>query len=207
MLMVAIGAMADVADLPGMDTATNMKEWLKLTDKQVEQLEPVLQTRLEKMDKALSSLEQSAEPDIPAFLAERKAIKDEFDAGVQKILTPDQLKQWEAFKAEVEKTLVHDVAIRKLELMKEPMDLTDEQVTKLEPAMVKATQGQIDVLQKLANTGRISLRDKKQAGSALKGVNAELEKSMSAIVSPNQMEIYRGMKEELKKAREEAKKS
>jgi hypothetical protein len=205
-LLCAVTSFAAVSDLPGMDTANSMKEWMKLTDQQVAQLEPVIDTRVTKMDAALTKLEGADEPNIEDFIKERKVIMDEFNAGVTKILNPDQLKQWESFKAEVEKTLVHEGAVKKLSLLQEPMDLTEEQMTKLEAPMVTATQGQLDVLQKLANTGRIGLRDKKQAGSALKGIDAELQKSMSAILSPSQIETYQKIKAELKEARKAAKK-
>ncbi len=48
-----LSAAAKVEDLPGMDSAANLKEWLKLTDDQVAKLEPVIDTRIEKVDAAL----------------------------------------------------------------------------------------------------------------------------------------------------------
>ena len=185
-------------DLPGMDTATDMKEWLKLTDDQVAKLQPVIATRITKVDAALAKVEAAEKPDAMGFISEYGAIKKEFNAGVTNILTPDQAKQWGAFKAELEKGIVQSGAKKQLAEMQTALKLTDEQVTKLQPAMATATQKKIDVLQKLADSGRVSMRDKLQAKKAMEGLNAELEKSMSAVMSPDQIAAYKASKEKKK---------
>lgn len=189
---------AAIEDLPGMDTATDMKEWLKLTDDQVTKLQPVIATRITKVDAALAKVEAAEKPDAMGFISEYGAIKKEFNTGVTSILTPDQAKQWGTFKAELEKDIVQSGAKKQLAVMQPALKLTDEQVTKLEPAMATATQKKIDVLQKLADSGRISMRDKLQAKKAMDGLNAELEKSMSAVMSPDQVAAYKASKEKKK---------
>ena len=191
-------SLAAVEDLPGMDTATDMKEWLKLTDDQVAKLQPVIATRITKVDAALAKVEAAEKPDAMGFISEYGAIKKEFNAGVTHILTPDQAKQWGSFKAELEKGIVQSGAKKQLAEMQTALKLTDEQVAKLEPAMATATQKKIDVLQKLADTGRVSMRDKLQAKKAMEGLNAELEKSMSAVMSPDQIAAYKASKEKKK---------
>jgi hypothetical protein len=191
-------SVAAVEDLPGMDTAADMKEWLKLTDDQVAKLQPVIATRITKVDAALAKVEAAEKPDAMGFISEYGAIKKEFNASVTNILTPDQAKQWGAFKAELEKGIVQSGAKKQLAAMQPALKLTDEQVTKLQPAMATATQKKIDVLQKLADTGRISMRDKLQAKKAMDGLNAELEKSMSAVMSPDQVAAYKASKEKKK---------
>ena len=191
-------SVAAVEDLPGMDTATDMKEWLKLTDDQVAKLQPVIATRITKVDAALAKVEAAEKPDAMGFISEYGAIKKEFNTSVTNILTPDQAKQWGSFKAELEKDIVQSGAKKQLAAMQPALKLTDEQVTKLQPAMATATQKKIDLLQKLADTGRISMRDKLQAKKAMEGLNAELEKSMSAVMSPDQVAAYKASKEKKK---------
>lgn len=183
-------ALAAVEDLPGMDTATNMREWLKLTDAQVAQIKPLIATRLQKTDAALAKVEAAEEPDPVEFIREWGVIKKEFDAGVTGILAPEQLKQWQAFKAELEKDLVASSAKKQAASLRAPLQLTDEQVTKLVPPMTVATQKKLDVLQKLADGSRISLREKRQAKGAMESANEELVKAMSAFLSPNQVAAY-----------------
>ena len=194
-------ARSGVADLPGVDTAADMREWLKLTDDQVAKLEPVIAARITKVDAALDKFEAAEKPDPMAFVAEYGTIKKEFDAGVTNILTPDQGKQWGSFKAELEKDLVSAGAKGRLVTLQPIMKLTDEQVVKLEPAMTKAFQGKLDAVQKLADGSRVSMRDKMGAKRALDGINAELEKAMATIVSPDQLNTYKATMKAAKEAR------
>lgn len=183
-------AVAAVEDLPGMDTAANMKEWLKLTDAQVAQLKPVIATRIQKTDAALAKVEAAKEPDPIKFLEEYGAIKKEFNTGVAAALTPDQLKQWDSFKAELEKDLVASGAKKQAAALRAPLQLTDDQVTRLVPPMTVALQKKLDVLQKLSDGSRITIRDKLQAKKAMEAANDELVKAMSAFLSPNQVAAY-----------------
>jgi len=183
-------ALAAVEDLPGMDTAANMKEWLKLTDAQVAQLKPVIATRLQKMEAAMAKVEAAKEPDAMAFLQEMGAAKKEFDAGVAGALTPEQAGKWESFKAAVEKDLVASAARKQAAALRAPLQLTEEQVTRLVPPLTVATQKKVDVLQGLAASGRISIREKLQAKKALEAASDELVRAMSAFLSPNQVAAY-----------------
>jgi len=183
-------ALAAVEDLPGMDTAANLREWLKLTDAQVAQLKPVIATRLQKMDAAMAKVEAAKEPDPMAFIQEMGAAKQEFNAGVAGALTPEQRGKWEGFKAELEKDLVASAAKKQAAALRAPLQLTEEQVTRLVPPMSVAIQKKVDVLQKLGDGGRISIREKLQAKRAIEGANEELVKAMSAFLSPNQVAAY-----------------
>ena len=186
-------ASAALEDLPGIQDAASLRDWLKLTDDQVAKLDPVITTRIEKVDAALLVVENAEEPDLLGFIEEYGKIRKEFDAGVAHILTPDQAKQWEAFKVELEKELVAAGAGRKLREMQPALHLTDEQVTKLQPAMGTALQGKVDVLQKLADGGRISPRDKMKAKRSMGNIDDELEKAMSTVMSPDQLEGYKAL--------------
>ncbi len=79
--------------------------------------------------------------------------------------------------------------------MQPTLKLTDEQVTKLQPAMADAVQKKLDVVQKLADSGRISVRDKLKAKRAMDDINAGLEKAMAAIMSPEQIAGYKAATE------------
>jgi len=157
----------------------------------VAQLKPVIATRIKKMDAALAKVEAAEQPDVIGFIEEYGAIKKEFNAGVTGALTPDQLKLWESFKAELEKDLVKSGAKKQLADMQPALQVTDEQVGRLTPPMTTAIQKKVDVLQKLADGGRISLRDKIKAKRAMGDINEELEKAMGATLSPNQLAAYK----------------
>ncbi len=192
---------AEVPDLAGMDAAASLSEWLKLTDDQKAKLKPVMETRFNKVDAAMAKMEAAEEPDAMGFIKEYGEIKKEFDAGVTNILTPDQSKQWASFKVQLEKELSEAGAHKQLAALQPQIKLTDEQVTKLTPAMATANQKKIDVLQKLADGGRISLRDKKKAKGGMDDANKELEKAMATICSPDQVTQYKAIQEKKKEER------
>ena len=185
-----LAAGAAVEDLPGMDTAASLKEWLQLTDAQVAQIRPAIATRLQKMDAALAKVEAAKEPDPMAFIREMGAARKEFDAGVAGALTPEQAGKWASFKAEMERDLVASAAKKQAAGLRAPLQLTEEQVTRLVPPLTVANQKKVDVLQKLGDGGRISIREKLQAKKALEAANDELVKAMSAFLSPNQVAAY-----------------
>jgi Spy/CpxP family protein refolding chaperone len=192
---LSLPVLAAVEDLPGMDTAANMKEWLKLSDEQVAKLEPVITTRIEKVDAALAKVDAAEEPDAVAFIEEYGAIKKEFNTGVAAILTPEQAKQWETFKAELEKDLVQEGAKKQSLEHQTVLNLTDEQAAKLEPALATSIQKKLDALQKLVDSGRISMRDKLQAKRTLGDINGELDKAMATVLTPEQLAEYKAAAE------------
>ena len=74
--------------------------------------------------------------------------------------------------------------------LRAPLQLTEDQVTRLVPPMTVALQKKLDVLQKLSDGSRITIRDKLQAKKGIEGANDELVKAMSAFLSPNQVAAY-----------------
>jgi uncharacterized protein YjgD (DUF1641 family) len=190
-LCLAAPAFAAVEDLPGMDTAANMKEWLKLTDDQVKQLQPVIATRLEKSDAELAKLEAAEEPDVLGFLKASGDIRNEFNASLAKILTPEQLKQWDTFKAEAQKDLVHESAKKQAASLQTSLKLSDEQTGKIVPPLAKATQGKLDAVKKISDGRRISMRDKLKTKKAMEAVNADLQKSLGTVLTGEQMAAYK----------------
>ena len=188
-------------DLAGMDAASSLREWLKLSDDQVAKLQPLIATRITNVDAALAKAESEEKPDVMGFVGEYGKIRKEFDAGVTNVLTPDQAKQWDSFKAQLEKELATAGAKKQLAALQPALALTDDQVTKLTPAMATANQGKIDVLQKLADGGKIGIRDKLKAKNGMGDVNKTLEKSLAAVMSRDQLAGYKAAMEKKKAAR------
>jgi hypothetical protein len=55
-------AAAAIEDLPGMENAASLKEWLKLTDEQTTKLDALLTTRFEKVDAAVAKVRPQKSP-------------------------------------------------------------------------------------------------------------------------------------------------
>lgn len=98
-------------------------------------------------------------------------------------------------------TPVITTRINKVDAALATVEAADEQVTKLQPAMTTSVQKKLDLFQELADSGRIGVRDKLKAKKALDSLNSELEKSMSAVRSPDQVTGYKALKEAQKEAR------
>jgi hypothetical protein len=191
-----VGAMASASTA---GTAADMKQSLNLTDEQVTKLQPVFDTRVTKMDAAVAKFEAADDPDMMGFIKEYGGIKKEFDDGVTKILTPDQAKQWAAAKAQAEKNLMQASAAKKVAMLQPALKLTDDQTAKLQAPMLIATQKKFDAIQKIADGGRISMRDKLGLKKSMEAANSELQKFMSAFMSPDQITAYKAATEKKKK--------
>jgi hypothetical protein len=90
-------------------------------------------------------------------------------------------------------------AAKKVAMLQPALHLTDDQAAKLQAPMLIATQKKFDAIQKIADGGRISVRDKLGLKKSIEGANSELEKSMSAFLSPDQITAYKAATEKKKK--------
>lgn len=185
---------AAVDDLPLFEFVARMKESLKLTDVQVAALQPVITTRIDRVDAGLAALDGAEAPDITGFIQAYGEIRKEFEAGLMKVLTLDQRKPWESSKADVEKDLVGAGASRQATGLKSALKLSDEQTTRLQSAMTNTIQQKFDLLQKLSESGYIDVREKHRAQRTLDELNAELEKSISTILTLDQRNAYKKLK-------------
>ncbi len=190
-MLFASATVALAADATGSSTATSLKEWLKLSDDQVEKLRPIIKDRVIKGDAALDKLEAGNPPNINAYLEERKEIKDEFQAKAKEILTPEQQKQMQELRVEIEKAFVQESAAKSLSDMQVALNLSDEQVKKIEPAVTSSTQGTLDLLQELGAKGKLEKSDIDAATAALDKIGVDLDKAVTGVLTPDQLETYK----------------
>jgi len=175
----------------GAEFAARMKESLSLTDAQVVKLEPLITTRIETVDAALITIESAEKPDVAGFIEGYGEIRKEFEAGVMKVLTLDQRGQWDSFKAEFETDLVEAGATKRLVALQSALKLTDEQVNRIRPAMSTSLQKKLDLFQELAGDTTINVREERRARRTLDDLNAELEKSISKVLTVDQRNAYK----------------
>jgi Spy/CpxP family protein refolding chaperone len=74
-----------------------MSEKLGLDEKQKEQLKPVMQAQQDKMREIFSDANLAREQKAEKF----KAVRDEFDAKIKTILTPEQVEKWQKMREEM----------------------------------------------------------------------------------------------------------
>lgn len=77
------------------------KERLQLTDEQVEAIKPLFRTEAEKLRTIRAKYgENPSKKDKRNMMREMKPVQESFNAGMEKILTPDQMKIWKEMKEE-----------------------------------------------------------------------------------------------------------
>jgi len=194
LLLMATAAAVLAADPdPGATTATSLKEWLKLSDEQVLQLKPVIVERVVRMDAALDTLDAGNPPDLNRFLAERKTIKDDFQKKAKEILTTEQQKKMLDLRDKIEKAFVEAAADENLADWRILLGLTDEQVTKLEPAVIKSTQSALDLLQELGDKEKVEQADIEKGRQSLNKIYADLDKNIAKVLTPEQLAKYQAL--------------
>jgi hypothetical protein len=193
LLMAAATAVLAADPDPGAATATSLKEWLKLSDEQVLQLKPVIVERVVRMDAALDTLDAGNPPDLNRFLAERKMIKDGFQKKAKEILTPEQQQKMLDLRDKIEKAFVEAAADENLADWRILLGLTDEQVAKLEPAVIKSTQGALDLLQELGDKEKVEPADIEKGQRSLDQIYVDLDKDVAKILTPEQLAKYQAL--------------
>ena len=193
LLMAAAPAVLAADPDPGAATATSLKEWLKLSDEQVLQLKPVIVERVVRMDAALDTLDAGNPPDLNRFLAERKTIKNDFQKKAKEILTTEQQKKMLDLRDKIEKAFVEAAADENLADWRILLGLTDEQVTKLEPAVIKSTQSALDLLQELGDKEKVEQADIEKGRQSLNKIYADLDKNIAKVLTPEQLAKYQAL--------------
>ncbi len=103
---------------------------------------------------------------------------------VEKILTPDQLKAWQAF------TLKQSVD-RRINQMNEALTLTDDQKAKLRPILEKETAGTTKLMMEMRAQGENA--DREAMRTKMGEFRDATTKALESILTKEQMEKYNAM--------------
>ncbi|HET7812380.1 MAG TPA: hypothetical protein VFL16_17550 [Steroidobacteraceae bacterium] len=96
-------AAAPLDQVPTMDV---VRSKLELTPEQESQLAPLFAQRMEQLQQARSRLESAAsKSDKRAILRESKHAQTDFNAKVEKVLTPTQVGKWRELRAQTREKL------------------------------------------------------------------------------------------------------
>lgn len=113
------------------------------------------------------------------------------NAGLQKMLTPDQLKMYEQHNIE-------RMADLQTKIMTEQLDLTEAQIPQVYRINLKETAEMMGDVSKLQDAnGKLG---KIKAAKSLKGDSKDKDKALKQILSSNQYSIYEKNKEEMQQA-------
>jgi len=103
-LMPAVAVAAEPSDEMRQEAATRLETYknrLNLTPAQVEQIRPLLQEEVQKVKVIHQKYEGDTSPAAKKqFADEVEPVRNDFNQRLEKILTPDQMKEWEKIKSE-----------------------------------------------------------------------------------------------------------
>jgi hypothetical protein len=194
-LLVSTSATCGEADLA--DVMAELTEALKLSDEQVVDVEKAMTAYLTNLDNAQAKYEDQEEPDGQAMLGEFKKIRDDYYKNLQKILSKDQWKLYEAIREKILHELFSEIAGLRIIDLKEPLSLTDDQMEKMKPVMGKALRDFVGTIFEYGDQ-KMNKRTQLRMGSSLKGIKSEMDSQMKTILSEEQIATWDKIREDAK---------
>lgn len=174
---------------------------LDLTEEQTQQVGALLQQFAADLAEVTDRAE-GEEPDGQKMLSDIKAVRAEFQKGMQGVLSAEQYEAYEALVESVFQEIFAEIAELKITDLRPVLDLTDEQADALKPVMGSALRETVRVIFENGDK-RMNVRTKLKIANALKKIQADQKAGMSEILSPEQMAAYDAYKEAQKEAQKE----
>jgi hypothetical protein len=170
---------------------------LKLNDDQKQKLGAAFEKFANKLDQLMEAQEaEDADPD--ALIKGVKQAQDEHNKELQKILSADQFKQYNALKEKAIKGMFSDLAEIKLMDLQSQTTISNEQVTQLAPIMGDSMYRIIKIAWE--NYGkRLRPPQKIRLARQLKTIQRDTRASIEKILTPEQLQAWDKYKEEQKK--------
>lgn len=179
------------------DVVTFLSQELKLDDQQTQKMSASFEQFGNTLDQLLEEQEaEDADPD--ALIKGVKRAQDAHNKELEKILTPDQFKQYNALKEKAIKEMFNDLAEIKLLDIKPKTNISDEQILQLAPII----GGGMYKIVKIAweNAGkRLRVPQKIRLAKQLKRIQADTRAGIEKVLTPEQLQAWDKYKEEQKK--------
>ncbi len=179
------------------DILEELKEPLELTEEQEPQVAELLGKYAKDLNEMMAKNEELEEPDPQTLIGNFKSVQDSYQTGLKKVLSKDQYKKYEELVNEIMHEMFTDIAEIRIIDLKEPLELTEEQITKLAPVMGESLLGIVKVVIKYRDK-KINKRTKIKIGNSLKKIKSKTNMEIAKILSPKQIETWNKIKEENK---------
>jgi hypothetical protein len=179
------------------DIVSELQEELQLNDDQAEQLSAALVNYSQEMNTELAKHEDAEEPDTKAMIGDIKKAQDNYRYQLADILTDEQYEAYLNYVDKVMTEMFGDIAEIKLMDLQPVLDLSDEQITQLNPVLGEGMLGLVKVVFEYGDK-KMNKRTKIKMGKKLKKIQSKTDSSVKEILSPEQYEKYQAYKEEKK---------
>ena len=190
-------ASASVGNKDFDEVITFLSQELKLKDDQTQQLRAAFEKFANTLDQLMEAQEaEDADPD--ALINGVKQAQDAHNKELQKILTADQFKQYNALKEKAIKGMFSDLAEIKLMDLQSKTTISNEQVTQLAPIIGDSMYKIIKIAWE--NYGkRLRPPQKIRIARQLKTIQRDTRAGIEKILTPEQLQAWDKYKEEQKK--------
>jgi hypothetical protein len=179
------------------DIVSELQEELQLNDDQAEQLSAALVKYSQEMNTELAKHEDAEEPDTKAMIGDIKKAQDNYRNELSNILTDEQYDAYLNYVDKVMTEMFGDIAEIKLMDLQPVLDLSDEQITKLNPVLGEGMLGLVKVVFEYGDK-KMNKRTKIKMGKKLKKIQSKTDSGVKEILTPEQYEKYQEYKEEKK---------
>ena len=153
------------------------KARLKLTDQQAKDLRPIFEKRLSTLRKLNNPVGDSIWQDL---LESRRS----FEAGLQRILTPDQLKLVPELQAEIENETLARLREQQITAISQKLNLTNSQTTQVRPVLDQDFDQKVALLRKFRQD---STHNRASFTRALEIINDDTEAELKQILDDKQI--------------------
>ncbi len=176
------------------DIVSELQEELQLNEDQAEQLSEALVKYSQEMNTELAKHEDAEEPDTKAMIGDIKKAQDNFRNELSSILTDEQYDAYLNYVDKVMTEMFGDIAEIKLMDLQPVLDLSDEQISKLNPVLGEGMLGIVKIVFEYGDK-KMNKRTKIKMGKKLKKVQSKTDSSVKEILTPEQYEKYQEYKE------------
>ena len=200
LLFLVIGGSASLAadKAPDVsDVVTKLKTKLNLNDQQVKEVTSALTELATTLETLTNNQEGASEDDDPHdFIKAVKEAQDSYQAKIKKILTPEQMQNYEALREQVIMDALDNLAAIKLMDIQDQIGFSDDQLKKLTPVLGQSMGGLIKIAWKYAGERRIRLGQKIRIARELKEIQHKSEGEVKQILTPDQYNKWEAYKKQ-----------
>ncbi len=176
------------------DIVSELQEELQLNEDQAEQLSEALVKYSQEMNTELAKHEDAEEPDTKAMIGDIKKAQDNYRNELSSILTDEQYDAYLNYVDKVMTEMFGDIAEIKLMDLQPVLDLSDEQITQLNPVLGEGMLGLVKTVFEYGDK-KMNKRTQIKMGKKLKKIQSKTDSSVKEILTPEQYEKYQEYKE------------
>lgn len=148
---------------------------------------------------------EEAEPDPQAMLSDIKKARGAYQKALKADLGKEKYAAYGAFIDKVVLEILGEAAGLRLMDIQDPILMTDDQLLAMKPILARAMQGIMQTLMKHIDKP-MNIRTKLKVATSLKSIKKTLDKETAGVLTAEQIAKWNQLKEEAKKAAEEASK-